>query len=35
MVLSIVLIIAGIIIVAAIFQARAKHRDSNGPMNNN
>lgn len=35
MVLTVVLIIAGVIIVAAIFQARAKHKDSNGPMNNN
>ncbi|MCW3104803.1 MAG: hypothetical protein JWO09_3243 [Bacteroidetes bacterium] len=35
MVLTVVLIIAGVIIVAAIFQARAKNRDSNGPMNNN
>jgi hypothetical protein len=35
MVLTVILVIVGIIIVAAVFQARAKHKDSNGPMNNN
>jgi hypothetical protein len=35
MVLATILIICGIIIVIAIFRARAKGKDSNGPMNNN
>jgi hypothetical protein len=35
MILSVVLIVVGIIVVIALLQARAKNRDSNGPMNNN
>jgi hypothetical protein len=35
MILTVVIIIVGIIVVAAVLQARAKHNDSNGPMNNN
>jgi hypothetical protein len=35
MVLSVILIIVGIIVVAALLQARAQNKDSNGPMNNN
>jgi hypothetical protein len=35
MILSVVLIIVGIVAVVAIFKARAKGKDSNGPMNNN
>ena len=35
MILAIILIIVGIIAVIAILNARAKHKDSNGPMTNN
>lgn len=35
MILSILLIVAGIAVVIAIFRARAKGKDSNGPMTNN
>ena len=35
MILTIVLIIIGLVAVAALFRAKAKHKDSNGPMNNN
>jgi hypothetical protein len=35
MILTIILIIAGIIAVVAIMVARAKHKDSTGPMDNN
>lgn len=35
MILTIVLIIVGVVVIAAVIQARAKHKDSNGPMNNN
>jgi prolipoprotein diacylglyceryltransferase len=35
MILSIVLIVVGLIVVVALFQAKAKNKDSNGPMNNN
>jgi hypothetical protein len=35
MALSIVLVICGIVVIIAILRARAKGKDSNGPMNNN
>jgi hypothetical protein len=35
MIISIIIIAAGIIAVIAIMVARARHNDSNGPMNNN
>lgn len=35
MVLTVVLVIIGIIMVAVLFQSRARNKDSNGPMNNN
>lgn len=35
MILSIVLIVVGLIVVVALFQAKAKNTDSNGPMDNN
>jgi type II secretory pathway pseudopilin PulG len=35
MILIVVVIVIGIVAVIAIFNAKAKHKDSNGPMNNN
>ncbi len=35
MILTIILVIVGIIAVIAIFRARAKGKDSNGPMTDN
>jgi hypothetical protein len=35
MILAIVLIIVGMVAVAAIWRARSKGKDSNGPMTNN
>jgi hypothetical protein len=35
MILAITLIIVGIVAIIAIFNARAKGKDSNGPMTNN
>jgi hypothetical protein len=35
MIISILIIAAGLIAVIAIMVARAKHKDSNGPMTNN
>lgn len=35
MLLAVILIIVGIIAVIAVFNARARGKDSNGPMNNN
>ncbi len=35
MLIAVILIIVGIIAVIAVFNAKAKNKDSNGPMNNN
>lgn len=35
MVLALIGIIIGIVVVVAVLRARATHKDSNGPMNNN
>jgi len=35
MILAIVVGVIGVVAVIAIFSAKAKHKDSNGPMNNN
>jgi len=35
MILSIALIIIGIVAIIAVFITKAKHKDNNGPMNNN
>lgn len=35
MILSVILIIVAIVTIVMIFTARAKNKDSNGPMHNN
>jgi heme/copper-type cytochrome/quinol oxidase subunit 2 len=35
MLIAVILIIVGTIAVIAVFNARAKNKDNNGPMNNN
>lgn len=35
MILTIILIVVGIVVLLAVFRARAKNKDSNGPMTNN
>jgi hypothetical protein len=35
MIIAIAVLIVGIVVVVAVFQARASNKDSNGPMDNN